>query len=66
MEVTGWARERLDQMTPDGYRATIHVSLTDDHPWAQAFVVIEARPRTRKTSPHVGPGVAAHADLSVA
>jgi holo-[acyl-carrier protein] synthase len=25
----------------------IHVSLTDDHPYAQAFVVIEARPRTR-------------------
>jgi holo-[acyl-carrier protein] synthase len=44
MEVTGWARERLDQMTPNGYRATIHVSLTDDHPWAQAFVVIEAAP----------------------
>jgi holo-[acyl-carrier protein] synthase len=22
----------------------IHVTLTDDHPWAQAFVVIEARP----------------------
>ncbi|WP_432448790.1 holo-ACP synthase [Aliiroseovarius marinus] len=44
MEVTGWARERLDQMTPDGHEALIHVTLTDDHPWAQAFVVIEARP----------------------
>ena len=43
MEVTGWARERLDEMTPEGYEAMIHVSLTDDHPWAQAFVVIEAR-----------------------
>ena len=31
-------------MTPDGHAATIHVTLTDDHPWAQAFVVIEARP----------------------
>lgn len=44
MEVTGWAAERLSSMTPPGYEATIHVSLTDDHPWAQAFVVIEARP----------------------
>jgi holo-[acyl-carrier protein] synthase len=44
MSVTGWAKERLISMTPDGYSATIHVSLTDDHPWAQAFVVIEAQP----------------------
>jgi holo-[acyl-carrier protein] synthase len=44
MAVTGWAKERLDQMTPNGYEAIIHVTLTDDHPWAQAFVVIEARP----------------------
>ena len=43
MEVTGWAKERLAEMTPDGHEAIIHVSLTDDHPWAQAFVVIEAR-----------------------
>ncbi|MEM1130808.1 MAG: holo-ACP synthase [Pseudomonadota bacterium] len=43
MHVTGWAAERLTQLTPEGYVATIHVSLTDDHPWAQAFVVIEAR-----------------------
>lgn len=42
MEVTGWARERLDQMMPDGYVALIHVTLTDDHPWAQAMVVIDA------------------------
>ena len=44
MEVTGWARERLNEMTPEGHEAVIHVTLTDDHPWAQAFVVIEARP----------------------
>ena len=44
MEVTGWAAERLAAMTPPGHAATIHVSLTDDHPWAQAFVVIEAVP----------------------
>lgn len=45
MTVTGWAAERLAQMTPSGHEALIHVTLTDDHPWAQAFVVIEARPR---------------------
>ena len=44
MAVTGWAKTRLDAMTPEGHEAIIHVTLTDDHPWAQAFVVIEARP----------------------
>ena len=44
MHVTGWAAERLAQMTPAGHEAIIHVTLTADHPWAQAFVVIEARP----------------------
>ena len=45
MHVTGWAAERLAEMTPVGHEAIIHVTLTDDHPWAQAFVVIEARPK---------------------
>ena len=45
MEVTGWAARRLARLMPEGHEAVIHVSLTDDHPWAQAFVVIEARPR---------------------
>ena len=44
MQVTGWAAERLAAMTPAGHEAIIHVTLTDDHPWAQAFVLIEARP----------------------
>ncbi|HEY0275653.1 MAG TPA: holo-ACP synthase [Paenirhodobacter sp.] len=44
MAVTGWAAERLRAMTPEGHHAVIHVTLTDDHPWAQAFVVIEAIP----------------------
>jgi holo-[acyl-carrier protein] synthase len=43
MRLTGWAAERLAAMTPPGMTAHVHVSLTDDHPWAQAFVVIEAR-----------------------
>lgn len=45
MTVTGWAKKRLEEMTPEGHEAFIHVTLTDDHPWAQAFVVIEARPK---------------------
>ncbi len=44
MHVTGWAAERLVEMTPKGHEAIIHVTLTDDHPWAQAFVIIEALP----------------------
>ena len=44
MALTGWAAERLAKMTPPGHEAIVHVTLTDDHPWAQAFVVIEARP----------------------
>jgi len=44
MHLTGWAAERLAAMTPAGHRAVIHLTLTDDAPWAQAFVVIEALP----------------------
>ena len=44
MRVTGWAAERLATLTPSNHEAFIHVTLTDDHPWASAFVVIEARP----------------------
>ena len=47
MHLTGWAANRLAEMTPPGHEAIVHVSLTDDHPWAQAFVVIEARPVPR-------------------
>jgi holo-[acyl-carrier protein] synthase len=44
MRLSGGALERLKSMTPQGYEPVIHVSLTDDPPMAQAFVVIEARP----------------------
>ena len=44
MHVTGWALHRLKEMTPPGYQSKIYVSLTDDHPFAQATVVIEALP----------------------
>ncbi len=42
MALTGGALERLKEMTPDGTAAVIHLSLTDEIPYAQAFVVIEA------------------------
>lgn len=42
MVLTGGALERLKAITPAGHEATIHLSLTDDHPYAQAFVIIEA------------------------
>ncbi|MFC4291472.1 holo-ACP synthase [Sphingorhabdus arenilitoris] len=44
LDLQGGAKARLDAMIPPGYTAFIHLTLTDDHPWAQAFVVIEARP----------------------
>ena len=42
MALAGGAAARLAVLIPPGFEARIHVSLTDDHPYAQAFVVIEA------------------------
>ncbi len=42
MVLTGGAARRLEALTPPGLAARIHLSLTDDHPYALAFVVIEA------------------------
>ncbi|RMF34259.1 MAG: holo-ACP synthase [Alphaproteobacteria bacterium] len=44
MQLTGGAAQRLAALIPDGHAPRIHVTLTDDHPWVQAFVVIEALP----------------------
>ena len=44
MRLSGGALVRLRAMTPEGFEPVVHVSLTDDPPLAQAFVVIEARP----------------------
>ncbi len=41
--LTGGARARLDALTPSGHAMEVHLTMTDDHPWAQAFVVLEAR-----------------------
>ncbi|MEO0464481.1 MAG: holo-ACP synthase [Pseudomonadota bacterium] len=44
LALTGGAAKRLEEMCPAGHKAHIHLTLTDDHPWAQAFVIIEALP----------------------
>jgi holo-[acyl-carrier protein] synthase len=44
LHLTGGARARLDAMTPPGHAVDVHLTMTDDHPWAQAFVILYARP----------------------
>ena len=44
MALTGGALRRLEQITPPGMAARIHLTITDDTPLAQAFVIIEAVP----------------------
>ena len=43
LALSGGARARLDALIPPGHAASVHLTMTDDHPWAQAFVIIEAR-----------------------
>ena len=42
MQLTGGARARLDSLTPEGHAIRIHLTITDDFPYAHAFVMIEA------------------------
>jgi len=44
MRLTGGALERLKAITPPGMQARIHVTLTDEYPMAEAFVIISAEP----------------------
>ncbi len=44
MVLTGNAARHLTQMTPIGHEMRIHLTLSDEHPYALAFVVIEALP----------------------
>lgn len=46
MELSGGAEARLAAMTPAGHKAVIHLTITDDYPIAQAFVIIEALSET--------------------
>ena len=43
LALTGGAKARLDALTPEGHAMHVHLTLTDDHPWAQAFVILELR-----------------------
>lgn len=45
MALTEGAETRLAEMVPEGMEAHIHLTITDDYPWAQAFVIIEALPK---------------------
>ena len=42
LQLTGGARARLDALAPAGHAMTVHLTMTDDHPWAQAFVILTA------------------------
>ena len=44
LQLSGGAAARLAAITPPGHKADIHLTLTDDHPWAQAIVLITASP----------------------
>lgn len=44
MVLTGGAKDQLDSLVPAGHRAQIHLTITDDFPYAHAFVMIEALP----------------------
>ena len=44
MQLTGGAARRLAELVPEGHEPHIHLTITDDDPLAQAFVIIEALP----------------------
>ncbi len=50
MELTGGALARLQSITPEGMAAQIDLTITDDHPWAQAIVLITALPEDAQDS----------------
>jgi holo-[acyl-carrier protein] synthase len=50
MALTGGAAARLAKILPEGHKAAIHLTITDDFPLAQAFVIIEALPAEQ--APH--------------
>jgi holo-[acyl-carrier protein] synthase len=50
LRLSNGAKARLDALTPQDHEIDIHLTMTDDHPWAQAFVILYARPITRKGS----------------
>ena len=56
LQLTGGAKARLDAMTPEGHFALVHLTMTDDYPFAQAFVIIEAVPVQSEPDPITNQG----------
>ncbi len=46
LKLTGGAQKKLEDITPKGFQAVIHLTLTDEPPLAEAMVIIEALPDT--------------------
>ena len=44
LKLTEGAEKRLAELMPEGHKAHVHLTMTDDHPWAEAQVIIEALP----------------------
>jgi len=51
MALTGGAAKRLEELTPPGHEADIHLTITDEFPLAQAIVIIYARPASEGPTP---------------
>jgi holo-[acyl-carrier protein] synthase len=45
MQLMGGAAAQLARLTPPGHEARVHLTITDDFPYAQAIVMIEAIPK---------------------
>ena len=50
LALSGGAKQRLDDMIPQGHAAMVHLTMTDDHPFAWAVVIITAIPEEPETS----------------
>ena len=48
--LTGGAAERLAKLTPSGMTCVIHLTITDEYPYAQAQVIIEALPAAQSAA----------------
>ncbi|MEM1315061.1 MAG: holo-ACP synthase [Pseudomonadota bacterium] len=55
IRVTGGAQERMMRLIPEGLEPRMHVTMTDDPPYAQAFVILEAVPPGTPVPPGAAP-----------
>ncbi len=47
LELSGGAEKQMKAITPQGFNSVLHVSITDDHPWAQAFVILSGESQAK-------------------